>query len=135
MGSKNDAAYNETYSKPTNLLQSFENSKGNTYIPFLLLIRGHSIITLSQNNQNLDSYPLACTCSILVTLHLSHERSKHYINPLPILTINSKLGVFIVSKTHVVITSYRLNATKNAPPLSECSQCSQMVLTTKILIQ
>ena len=29
--------YSETYNKPTNLLQSFNNSEGNTHIPFLLI--------------------------------------------------------------------------------------------------
>ena len=34
--------YNDSYKKPTNLLQFFGNYEGNTYLPFLL-----PIITLS----------------------------------------------------------------------------------------
>ena len=38
LGSKNASAFSETCSKVTNLLQSFDDSGGNTYISVLLLI-------------------------------------------------------------------------------------------------
>ena len=37
LDSKYASANSETCKKPTNVLQSFDNSRGNTYIPVLLL--------------------------------------------------------------------------------------------------
>ena len=73
--------------------------------PATLNQRGHSIITFSQNDQNLDlpPLPLVCTCSILVTL-LSAKvpplfQQYHY----PIV----KSRYFIDSWTPFIISTYK----------------------------
>ena len=49
--------------------------------PTTLNQKGHSIITFSQSDQNLDPLPLVCTCSILVTplsANVSPFQHHHY---------------------------------------------------------
>ena len=57
--------------------------------------RGHSIVTSSQNDQNLDPTPLVPTCSILVNPILRTFKTLHHPPPTPYK--NSKLRDFIVS--------------------------------------
>ena len=70
--------------------------------PTTLNQRGHSIITFSRNDQNLDPLLLVCTCSILVTpLSANVAPFQHHHYPIV------KSCYFTDWRTPVIITTYK----------------------------